>query len=61
MWGRPTLGVGRTWMASHPGALRRGVPPTPPDHLPYMLLAGTDPEDYKKGLLPPLTQTPFHM
>ena len=23
--------------------------PTPPDHLPYMLLAGTDPEDYKRG------------
>ena len=29
--------------------------PTPPDHLPYMLLAGTDLEDYKKGLPPPLT------
>ena len=37
------------------GALRRGVPPTPPDHLPYMVLAGTDPEDYKRGLPPPLT------
>ena len=54
-------GVGQTWPASRPGALRRGVPPTPPDHLPYMLLAGTDPEDYKRGLLPPLTHTPFHM
>ena len=41
--------------ASCPGALRRGVPPTPPDHLPYMLLAGTDLEDYKRGLPPPLT------
>ena len=29
-------GVGRTWPASHPGALRRGMPPTPPDHLPYV-------------------------
>src|SRR6185503_15967534 len=48
-------GVGRTWPAARPGALRRGVPPTPPDHLPYMLLAGTDPEDYKRGLPPPLT------
>ena len=41
--------------ASRPGALRCGVPPTPPDHLLYMLLAGTDPEDYKRGLPPPLT------
>ena len=38
--------------ASRPDALRRGVPPTPPDHLPYMHLAGTDPEDYKRGLPP---------
>ena len=43
------------------GALRRGVPPTTPNHLPYMLLAGTDPEDYKRGLPPPLSHTPFHM
>ena len=48
-------GFGRTWPASRPDALRRGVPPTPPDHLPYMLLVGTDPEDYKRGLPPPLT------
>ena len=54
-------GVGRTWPAARPGALRRGVPPTPPNQLPYMLLVGTDPEDYKRGLLPPLTHTPFHM
>ena len=55
-------GVGRTprfgqvWPASRPDALRRGVPPTPPDHLSYMLFAGTDPEDYKRGLPPPLTR-----
>ena len=49
-------GVGQTWPASHPDALRRGMPPTPPDHLLYMLLAGTDPEDYKRGLPPPLTR-----
>ena len=53
--GRPNLDGLR------PGALRRGVPPTPPDYLPYMLLAGIDPEDYKRGLPPPLTHTPFHM
>ena len=41
--------------ASRPGALRRGVPPTPPNHFPYMLLVGTDHEDYKRGLPPPLT------
>ena len=35
--------------ASRPGALRHGVPPTPPDHLTYMLLGGTDLEDYKRG------------
>ena len=35
-------GVGQTWPASHPDALRRGMPPTPPDHLPYMHLVGTD-------------------
>ena len=45
--------------ASRPGALRHGVPPTLPDHLPYMLLAGTDLEDYKRGLPPPLKDTPF--
>ena len=50
-------GVGRTWPAARPGALRRGVPPTPPDHLPYILLAGTDLDDYKRGLPPPLTHT----
>ena len=54
-------GAGRTWPASCPGALRRGVPPTPPNQLPYMLLVGTDPEDYKRGLPPPLTHTPFYM
>ena len=53
--GRPTPWVCRTWPASRPGALRCGVPPTPPDHLPYMLLAGTNLEDYKRGLPPPLT------
>ena len=42
--------------SSRPGARRRGVRPTPPDHLPYMLLAGTDHEDYKRGLPPPLTR-----
>src|SRR6185437_11786893 len=47
--------VGQTLPASCPGALRRGVPPTPPDLLPYMFLAGTDLEDYKRGLPPPLT------
>ena len=35
---------------------RRRVAPTPPDHLPYMFLAGTDHEDYKRGLPPPLTR-----
>ena len=54
-WGRPTLWAGRTWPASRPGALWRRVAPTPPDHLPYMFLAGTDLEDYKRGLPPPLT------
>ena len=33
---------GRPWTASRPGALREGVALTPPDHLPYVLLAGTD-------------------
>ena len=47
---------GQVGPASRPGALRCGVPPTPPDHLPYMFLAGTDLEDYKRGLPPPLTR-----
>ena len=53
-------GVGRTWLASRAGALRCGVPPTPPDHLPYMLLAGTNLED-KGGSLHLSQHTPFHM
>ena len=47
---------GQVGPASRPGALRRGVIPAPPDHLPYMLLVGTDLEDYKRGLPPPLTR-----
>ena len=35
--------VGRTWMASCPGALRGGVAAKSPDHLPYMQMAGTSP------------------
>ena len=54
-------GFGRTWPASRPDALRRGMPPTPPDHLPYMLLAGTDLEDNKRGSLHLSQDTPFHM
>ena len=60
-------GVGRTQGSAEPGQhpvqiqFDVACPPTPPDHLPYMLLAGTDPEDYKRGLPPPLTYTPFHM
>ena len=34
--------VGRTWTESSPGASRGGVMAKPPDHLPYMLLVGTD-------------------
>ena len=54
MWGRMTPRVGRTWTASRLGALRRGVAPTPPDHLPCLHMAGTDFEGYKKGLPLPL-------
>jgi len=53
--GPASLWAGRIWPASRPGALWRRVAPTPPDHLPYMFLAGTDLEDYKRGLPPPLT------
>ena len=62
MWGRPTPRVGRTWTASRLGALRRGVPPTPPDHVPCMHLAGTDLKGYKRGLPLPLQRihTPIH-
>ena len=51
MWGRPTPRVGRTWTASRPGALRGGVPVTPPNHLSYMSLPGTNVEEYKRGLI----------
>ena len=35
-------GVGRTWPGSRPGASRGRVAATPPDHLPYVHLAGTN-------------------
>ena len=34
-------GLGRTWMATRPGASRDGVAVKAPDPLPYVLMAGT--------------------
>ena len=51
MWHRPTPRVGRTWTASRPGALRRGVLPTLRDHFPYVILVGIDLEQFKRGPL----------
>jgi hypothetical protein len=39
---RPNPGFGRPWPGSRPGASRGRVAATPPDHLPYAHLAGTD-------------------
>ena len=56
-------GSGRPPRSAEPGRppvqvhFDAACPPTPPDHLPYMLLAGTDPEDYKSWLPPPLRHT----